>query len=237
MVDDKPSRTITVTPGQFGRRLREQREEQKITIESIASSTKIKGSLLAGLERGDIAEWPAGIFGRGFVREYARAIGLAPEPVVAEFQRVFGGDGAERNGESPEDGDLRLMLAGESDAVSPVLAQAAATLVEALGLAVVAGCISWIAAASFGAACGLCAFLYYPFASAFLGCTPAIWFIKREAASESALLGTRRAASSSDERRERLYLVKSGLEPERPSAQDKSPGLDPDALRRRTVAG
>ena len=237
MVDDEPNRTITVTPGQFGRRLRERREQQRITIEAIASSTKIKASLFAGLERGDIAEWPAGIFGRAFVRAYARAIGLPPEPVVAEFLRVFGGETAECGGEPQLGGELRLTLAGESDAVSPVLAQAAATLVEALGLAVVAVCISWMAAASFGAACGLCAFLYYPFASAFLGCTPAIWFIKREAASESALLGTRRAASSSDERRERLYLVKSGLEPERPSAQDKSPGLDSDALRRRTVAG
>jgi len=150
---------------------------------------------------------------------------------------VFGGERVESGGEPQAGGDFRLMLAGEPDAVSPVLAQAAATLAEALGLAAAGVCISWIADASFGATCGLCAFLYYPFASAFLGCTPAIWFIKREAASESALLGNRRAASSSDERRERLYLVKSGMEPERPSAQDKSPGLDSDALRRRTVAG
>jgi len=236
MVDDKPNRTITVTPGQFGRRLREQREQQKITLEAIAAATKIKASLLAGLERGDIADWPAGIFARGFVREYARAIGLAPEPVVAEFQRVFGGERVESGGEPQAGGDFRLMLAGEPDAVSPVLAQAAATLAEALGLAAAGVCISWIADASFGATCGLCAFLYYPFASAFLGCTPVIWFMKREAGSQSALPGNRLAASPSTEPRERMYLVKSGVEPERLSAQDESAGLDSDSLRRRSLA-
>src|SRR5438094_441149 len=52
MVDDESNRTITSTPGQkFGRRLREQRERHQITLDAIASSTKIKMSLFAGLER------------------------------------------------------------------------------------------------------------------------------------------------------------------------------------------
>src|SRR5947207_1248401 len=147
MVDDQSNRTYTVIPGHiFGRRLREQREHHRITLEAIASSTKIKGSLLAGLERGDISEWPAGIFQRAFVREYARAIRLPPEPVVAEFLRVFAGDstGAADSAANPG-GELRLTLAVESDAVSPFPTQALAALIEASGIAVLAALASWMA--------------------------------------------------------------------------------------------
>ena len=114
MVDDESNRTVTSTPGQkFGRRLRDQRERHQITLDAIASSTKIKMSLFAGLERGDIADWPAGIFQRAFVREYARAIGLAPEPVVAEFARAFAPESAPAENGTATAGELRLTLAHE----------------------------------------------------------------------------------------------------------------------------
>ena len=69
----------------FGARLRVQRERQQITLATIAEQTKIKLSLLQGLERDDISHWPEGIFRRAFVRGYARAIGLEPDVVVREF--------------------------------------------------------------------------------------------------------------------------------------------------------
>ena len=80
MVDDESNRTITSTPGQkFGRRLREQRERHQITLDAIASSTKIKMSLFAGLERGDVADWPAGIFQRDFCGDSNVSSALADE--------------------------------------------------------------------------------------------------------------------------------------------------------------
>jgi len=69
----------------FGAGLRQRREEQQIALSTIAEQTKIKQSLLEGLERDDISRWPAGIFRRAFVRDYARAIGLQPDVVVREF--------------------------------------------------------------------------------------------------------------------------------------------------------
>jgi cytoskeletal protein RodZ len=69
----------------FGAGLRQRREEQQIALSTIAEQTKIKLSLLEGLERDDISRWPAGIFRRAFVRDYARAIGLQPDVVVREF--------------------------------------------------------------------------------------------------------------------------------------------------------
>jgi transcriptional regulator with XRE-family HTH domain len=69
----------------FGARLRRRREEQNITLATIAVETKIKRSLLEALERDDVSRWPAGIFRRGYVRAYAHAIGLPPDEVVREF--------------------------------------------------------------------------------------------------------------------------------------------------------
>jgi transcriptional regulator with XRE-family HTH domain len=73
----------------FGARLRVQRERQQVTLATIAEQTKIKRSLLEGLERDDVSHWPEGIFRRAFVRGYARAIGLEPDVVVREFLALY----------------------------------------------------------------------------------------------------------------------------------------------------
>src|SRR5215216_5758796 len=69
----------------FGARLRVHREARQLTLQGIAAQTKIKQSLLEGLERDDVSAWPKGIFRRSFVRAYARAIGLDAESIVREF--------------------------------------------------------------------------------------------------------------------------------------------------------
>src|SRR5688572_1047098 len=69
----------------FGARLRLQRERQQVPLATIADRTKIKIALLEGLERDDVSHWPAGIFRRSYVRAYAQAVGLDPDPVVREF--------------------------------------------------------------------------------------------------------------------------------------------------------
>jgi transcriptional regulator with XRE-family HTH domain len=72
----------------FGARLRQRREQQEIALGTVAEQTKIKLSLLEGLERDDVSQWPSGIFRRAFVRAYANAIGLSPDAVVREFLEV-----------------------------------------------------------------------------------------------------------------------------------------------------
>jgi cytoskeletal protein RodZ len=69
----------------FGGRLRRERERRQIALRSIAERTKIGVHLLEGLERDDVARWPSGIFRKSFIRSYASAIGLDPEPIVREF--------------------------------------------------------------------------------------------------------------------------------------------------------
>ena len=76
-------------PESFGGRLRQQRERQDVALATIAEQTKIKLSLLEGLERDDVSHWPTGIFRRAFVRAYAHAIGLEPDVIVREFLEIY----------------------------------------------------------------------------------------------------------------------------------------------------
>ena len=73
----------------FGPRLRAERERRGISLDTIASVTKVGSDLWEGLERNDFSRWPSGIFARAFVRDYARAIGLDADEVVDEFCRLF----------------------------------------------------------------------------------------------------------------------------------------------------
>ena len=92
----------------FGAGLRQRREEQQIALSTIAEQTKIKLSLLEGLERDDMSRWPSGIFRRAFVRDYARAIGLQPDAVVREF--------LDRYPDPPEDVTAALSAQAAADA-------------------------------------------------------------------------------------------------------------------------
>ena len=79
----------------LGTRLRLQREEQQIPLATIAEQTKIKLSLLEGLERDDVSRWPTGLFRRSYLRAYARAIGLDPDRTLQEFQALYPDPAAE----------------------------------------------------------------------------------------------------------------------------------------------
>ncbi len=82
----------------FGQRLRLARERLGIPIETIAESTKIKRSLFADLERGDLSKWPSGIYRRAFVREYAAMIGLPARRRRFRVRRPFSGGWRTRDG-------------------------------------------------------------------------------------------------------------------------------------------
>ena len=101
----------------FGSRLRTQRERRGVTLESIVDSTKIKQSLLEALERGDASQWPRGLFRRAYLRNYACAIGLPAEPLVAEFVKLFPEDGSPVSDDSlaAAQEPMRLTFAIEPD--------------------------------------------------------------------------------------------------------------------------
>jgi transcriptional regulator with XRE-family HTH domain len=73
----------------FISRLRRHRERNHISLEEIVSQTRIKREQLEAFERGDLENWPRGIYARAWVRGYASIIGLDPIDTVDEFCRLF----------------------------------------------------------------------------------------------------------------------------------------------------
>ena len=155
----------------FGRRLRDQRERHGVALESIAATTKINASLFAALERGDLSAWPSGIFRRAFVRAYATAIGIAPEPVVAEFASLFPEDGivVEAPVVPQAPSELRMTLALDSqDITTAALTRVTIALLEVcLIVAVSLVTTAWGTGIDPWRVCAVLALIYYPLATVF----------------------------------------------------------------------
>jgi cytoskeleton protein RodZ len=76
--------------GSFGQRLQREREMRGITLEEIANSTKIGTRSLRALEEEDFDQLPGGIFNKGFVRAYAKYLGIDEEQAVADYMTAAG---------------------------------------------------------------------------------------------------------------------------------------------------
>lgn len=69
----------------FGTWLRRQRELREITLREIADTSKIGLRYLQALEEDRFDVLPAPVFAKGFLRQYARYVGLDPEEAVNFF--------------------------------------------------------------------------------------------------------------------------------------------------------
>ena len=77
---------------EFGKTLSAAREAKGYTISQVAEMTRIKSSVIEGLEREDFSMIAAPIYGRGFVKLYCEAMGLDPKPLVDEFMAIMNGE-------------------------------------------------------------------------------------------------------------------------------------------------
>jgi cytoskeleton protein RodZ len=76
--------------GNFGERLKRERELREVSPSEITSATRISGRFLEALENEDWGKLPGGIFNRGFVRAIARYLGLDEENLLAEYDLAHG---------------------------------------------------------------------------------------------------------------------------------------------------
>jgi cytoskeletal protein RodZ len=79
----------------FGVRLKKERESRKISLDEIANSTKISKRHLTELEEERFSQLPGGVFNRGFVRAYAKFLGLNEDELVAEYVAAEAGNKAD----------------------------------------------------------------------------------------------------------------------------------------------
>ena len=69
----------------FGEEFKRERELRQISLREVSEATKISVRYLAALENNDFTYLPGGVFNRGFVRAFARFIGVDPEAMVNAY--------------------------------------------------------------------------------------------------------------------------------------------------------
>jgi len=76
--------------GNFGERLKRERELREVTLEEITQATRIGPRFLEALENEEWEKLPGGVFNRGFVRSIAHYLGLGEEAFLAEYDLAHG---------------------------------------------------------------------------------------------------------------------------------------------------
>ncbi len=76
--------------GNFGERLKHERELREVSPNEIVVATRISLRFLEALENEDWDKLPGGVFNRGFVRAIARFLGLDEEKLLAEYDLARG---------------------------------------------------------------------------------------------------------------------------------------------------
>jgi len=79
----------TENMGTLGTYLKKTRETHGISIEELASSTKINISVLAALETDNFKKLPAPIFVKGFIRSYLKYLGVDPKEAILFYELLI----------------------------------------------------------------------------------------------------------------------------------------------------
>ncbi|MGA2911070.1 MAG: helix-turn-helix domain-containing protein [Candidatus Levyibacteriota bacterium] len=79
-----------------GEKLQQARIEKGLNLEDVAKATKIKSQFLSYIEEGNYQKLPSASYAYGFVRNYARYLGLSDQEILALFRREFDEDKAYR---------------------------------------------------------------------------------------------------------------------------------------------
>ncbi len=74
----------------IGEFFKQVRETKGLTIDEVASKTRIRTDFVKALEDGNFAKLPDQVFARGFVRSYARSLGLDEEDAIHRFSQSAG---------------------------------------------------------------------------------------------------------------------------------------------------
>jgi len=73
-----------------GEFFRQVRETKGLTVDEVASKTRIRTDFVRALEDGNFAKLPDQVFAKGFVRSYARSLGLDEEDAIHRFIQSAG---------------------------------------------------------------------------------------------------------------------------------------------------
>ncbi|MFF3460577.1 helix-turn-helix domain-containing protein [Streptomyces sp. NPDC002730] len=87
--DDRPS-TDDERPS-IGRALQQARIDAGLTVDEVTTSTRVRIPIVHGIEEDDFSRCGGDVYARGHIRSLARAVGLDPDPLVAQYDAEHGG--------------------------------------------------------------------------------------------------------------------------------------------------
>lgn len=68
-----------------GRTLQQARIDAKLTVDEVSSSTRVRSPIIHAIEQDDFSRCGGDVYARGHVRTLARAVGLDPAELVAQY--------------------------------------------------------------------------------------------------------------------------------------------------------
>ncbi|MFI2240314.1 helix-turn-helix domain-containing protein [Streptomyces chrestomyceticus] len=80
--DDRPS---------IGHAIQQARIAAGLTVDEVSTTTRVRVPIVQGIEQDDFSRCGGDVYARGHLRTLARAVGLDPEPLVAQFDGDRGG--------------------------------------------------------------------------------------------------------------------------------------------------
>lgn len=85
---------------QFGVQLREEREHRGVSLEAMCAFTKLSIRQLHDVEAGNFQELPGGVFRKGFVRSYLKALNLDEPLWLERFEASYRASGLASSSET-----------------------------------------------------------------------------------------------------------------------------------------
>ena len=84
-------------PESLGEKLRQAREERGISISEVAEQTRIAAHYLEAIEQDDYRTLPGGIFNKGFVKSFAKYVGVDEQDALQDYARLNSSQVVERD--------------------------------------------------------------------------------------------------------------------------------------------
>jgi cytoskeletal protein RodZ len=78
----------------LGEKLRQAREERGITISEVAEQTRISALYLGCIENDDYRTLPGGIFNKGFVKSFAKYVGVDEQEALQDYAQLIAAQGS-----------------------------------------------------------------------------------------------------------------------------------------------
>ncbi|HEX8367102.1 MAG TPA: helix-turn-helix domain-containing protein, partial [Pyrinomonadaceae bacterium] len=85
----------------LGEKLRQAREARGISISEVAEQTRISALYLEAIENNDYRTLPGGIFNKGFVKSFAKFVGVDEHEALQDYSRLLAEQGTD-SGDDPK---------------------------------------------------------------------------------------------------------------------------------------